>query len=79
MKKRIPELLNRFNRIKETGGLNNPANTSNLGDIEYKLLQKLFEMGDNDYHTRLGIACDPHKSKSSSRNDDLKGKNTEGV
>jgi myb proto-oncogene protein len=65
MKKRIPELLNRFLKLRDTGGLNNPANSANLSDCEYKLLQKLFEMGDNDFHTRHGIACDPHRSKSS--------------
>lgn len=76
MKKRIPELLNRFIKIRETGGLNNPANSSNLNDSEYRLLQKLFEMGDNDFHTRHGIACDPHRSKSSKADPESKGTST---
>jgi hypothetical protein len=73
MKKRIPELLNRFLKIKETGAFSNPANSSNLGEIEYNLLKKLFEMGDNDFHTRHGIACDPHRSKSSKIDIESKG------
>ena len=73
MKKRIPELLNRFIKFKESGGLNNPANTANMSELEYKLLKTLLEMGDNDYHTRHGIACDPHRSKSSKLDIDTKG------
>lgn len=38
MKKKIPELLNKFLKIKETGGLNNPANTANMSEKEYTLL-----------------------------------------
>lgn len=74
MKKRIPELLTRFNKIKETGGLNNPTNTEGLADIEYELLSKLFEMGDNDFHTRSGLACESSNNKSSSRHHESRGK-----
>jgi len=74
MKKRIPELLNRFLKIKETGGLSNPANTANMSELEYKLLQRLFEMGDNDFHTKNGIACESQKSRGSRHSHDYQGK-----
>lgn len=64
MKKRIPELLSRFYRLRDTGGLTNPSNTGSMSDIEYRMLEKLFAMGDNDYHTKHGIVCNPKNMKT---------------
>lgn len=62
MKKRIPELLARFNKIKETGGLSNSANCSNhKSSLERSLLEKLFQMGDNDFHSINGIVHESGK------------------
>jgi len=63
MKKRIPELLEKLNRIKETGGLSNPANTRNMEESEYEILEKLLAMGDNDYHTKHGIVGSTRRRK----------------
>lgn len=71
MKKRIPELLARFYKIKETGGLSNPTNTANMSDGEYRLLEKLFAMGENDYHTRHGLVCSPERQRISSMDDEM--------
>jgi len=63
MKKRIPELLEKLNNIRETGGLNNPANTRNMTDNEYETLEKLLAMGENDYHTKHGIVGSTRRRK----------------
>jgi hypothetical protein len=55
MKKRLPELQARFNTFRDTGGLNNPANCGDLTDLEFKMLEKLLAMGENDYHTKHGL------------------------
>ena len=55
MKKRIPELLIRFNKIRDSGGLSNPSNTNNMTEDEMSMLEKLLAMGENDYHTKYGI------------------------
>jgi len=64
MKKRIPELLSRFNKIRDSGGLNNPNITAGMADMEYRLLEKLLAMGDNDYHTKHGILGNNQRIKS---------------
>jgi len=55
MKKRIPELLSRFNKIRDAGGLNNPSITDGMSDCEYRMLEKLLAMGEGDFHTKHGI------------------------
>ena len=56
MKKKIPELLSRFIRIKEKGGLSNPEILASLkSKLEKILLQRIFDMGDRDHHTVNGI------------------------
>jgi len=47
MKKRIPELINRFMKIKETGGLSNPKHIAGISELEYSLLGKLLSMKNN--------------------------------
>jgi len=47
MKKRIPELVNRFMKIKETGGLSNPKHIAGISDLEFSLLEKLLSMKNN--------------------------------
>jgi len=74
MKKKLPELLNRFIKIKETGGLTNPANVEGISEVEYKLLEKLLAMGDNDFHTKKGILVDHIKAKSSRSRGNQEGK-----
>jgi hypothetical protein len=71
MKKRIPELLSRFYKIRETGGLNNPNNTNHMSEPEYRLLEKLLSMGDNDYHTKHGIVYNPRKQSKESDDFDI--------
>jgi len=75
MKRRIPELLERFLRIKETGGLDNPANTKGISDIKYNLLDTLLSMGDGDYHTKNGIIPEGCKTKPSKNKTSNEGKN----
>ena len=62
MKKKVPELLIRFNQIKDKS-LANYVNTSKTNAIERELLEKLFEMGDNDFHSLNGIPIDIQKFK----------------
>lgn len=50
MKKRIPELTMKLNRIRDSGGFNNPSNTHGLTEMEYSMLEKLLANGDTDYH-----------------------------
>jgi len=47
MKKRIPDLINRFIKIKETGGLGNAKNIAGISDLEFNLLEKLLSMKNN--------------------------------
>jgi len=62
MKKRIPELLARFNKIKEAGGLSSSGNSnSHKSSLERSLLEKLFQMGDNDFHSINGIVHESGK------------------
>lgn len=58
MKKRIPELLNRFLKMKEAGGLDYLETTDDLSRVERELLDILFRMGDNDFHSIHGIMTD---------------------
>ena len=47
MKKKIPELLARFLKIKEKGGLQNPELSAKITNkLERRLLQRIFDMGD---------------------------------
>ena len=62
MKKKVPELLSRFNKIKDTS-LSSYVNTSKTNVAERELLEKLFEMGDNDFHSLNGIPMDSQKVK----------------
>ena len=55
MKKRIPELLSRFTKLKDAGGLSHIENLSDLTKCERELLENLFRMGDNDFHSIHGI------------------------
>ena len=56
MKKKIPELLQRFLRIKAKGGLACPEVSAKIkSKLERKLLQRIFDMGDRDHHTVNGI------------------------
>ena len=64
MKKKIPELLARFNQIKESGGLSVYTNSTKINNVERELLERLFEMGDNDFHSLNGIPTDILKTKS---------------
>lgn len=61
MKKRIPELLNRFLKLKEAGGLEYLATLTNISKVERELLETLFKMGDNDFHSLNGITTDSGK------------------
>jgi len=65
MKRRIPELFQRFVNIKETGGLSNPANTKDMSELEYNLLENLLAMGDSDFHTKNGIIPENYKTRTS--------------
>ena len=58
MKKRIPELLARFNKIKEAGGLAYLDKMTGISKVERELLETLFKMGDNDFHSIHGIVTD---------------------
>ena len=62
MKKNVPELLARFNQIKDISLLSY-VNTSKTSMNERELLEKLFEMGDNDFHSLNGIPIDTQKVK----------------
>jgi myb proto-oncogene protein len=68
MKKRMPELLSRFVNIRDTGGLENPAHTQHITELEYSLLDKLLSMGDNEFHSRDDSSPSDHKGKSSGKN-----------
>jgi hypothetical protein len=70
MKKRIPELLSRFNKIRDSGGLNNPNVTAGMVDMEYRMLEKLLAMGDNDYHTKHGILGNNQRIRSADSDDE---------
>jgi len=70
MKKRLPELTARFNTFRDTGGLSNPNNGSDLTDLEYKMLEKLLAMGENDYHTKHGIIGSSRTQKFTSPDSD---------
>lgn len=70
MKKRIPELLGRFHKLRETGGLENVSNTEGMSEEEYRLLDQLLAMGDNDYHTKHGIACNMKDIKMEASDDE---------
>eukprot|EP01017_Pseudomicrothorax_dubius_P026060 TRINITY_DN287_c0_g1_i2.p1 TRINITY_DN287_c0_g1~~TRINITY_DN287_c0_g1_i2.p1 ORF type:complete len:511 (-),score=142.92 TRINITY_DN287_c0_g1_i2:307-1839(-) len=58
MKKRIPELYQRFLRMKEAGGVAGLDKYTSLTSLERSLLEKLFTMGNNDHHTTHGITGD---------------------
>ena len=62
MKKKVPELLVRFNQIKDTS-LASYINTSKTSAIERELLEKLFEMGANDFHSLNGIPVEKMKGR----------------
>ena len=47
MKKKIPDLLLRFCKIKAAGGLSNPEINAKLKHpLERRLIQKIFDLGD---------------------------------
>jgi hypothetical protein len=57
MKKKIPELLVRFKKLKEMGGFSNEENRKTITDPkERALIQRLIDLGDNDFHSLNGIA-----------------------
>ena len=59
MKKRIPELLKRFLKIKENGGLEYLDKCGNeVSKLERELLEMLLKMGDNDFHSLNGLMTD---------------------
>ena len=79
MKKRIPELLNRFVKLKEAGGSQYLETMTGISKIERELLDTLFKMGDNDFHSIHGIthAADDDeipRSKGDEGNDHLDAK-----
>jgi len=74
MKRRIPELLEKFLKIKETGGLKNPENSQGISEVEYNLLDTLLAMGDGDYHTKNGIISEGSKSRPSKTKHNNEGK-----
>lgn len=83
MKKRIPELYQRFIRIRDAGGLSNPEIASRLAPLERGLLEKLFQMGNNDHHTLHGITGDaqrkPRKSHLSSHHSSGENRDSSNV
>jgi len=47
MTKKIPDLLIRFLKIKEKGGLSNPEISAKIVDpLERRLIQKIMDLGD---------------------------------
>jgi hypothetical protein len=68
MKKRIPELYQRFLQIKDADRLNDPKYNSNYSAKERELLRDLISMGDHDHHTLHGITGDYKKQKSKIKN-----------
>lgn len=73
MKKRIPDLLARFQNLKQAGGLSALESMPNISKIERELLETLFQMGDNDFHSVHGIMTDAGLS-SKPRDLNSKGK-----
>ena len=61
MKKRIPELLGRFNKLKENNPNLSASFLETLNKFERPLIEKLFQMGDSDFHSIHGILTDTEK------------------
>lgn len=76
MKKRLPELLARFNKLKEAGGLSYINQLTDISNTERELLETLFKMGDNDFHSTHGIMTESGRSEEKEHKGNLIATNT---